>query len=359
MIFSKGEEMKKVTLIVALSFSLCVAAGCGPDDNGNNGGGNNGGGEISAENFAQQFPQAYAEAACKSAFQCPENQSPVITTLLFGRTPTEADCVAEFQQDGGDFVALGDVESGLIDFDPQAAQDCLDELEQRAAGSACDAALAAEAAPQSCYDAAQGTLADGETCATDEQCQSGACDETAIENACTGQCAPRADEGEECDPSTGGDGPQCRPSLTCVPGDGGGFECAQMGTLNEGDDCALSFSSITACGGGLQCAGEQGTGTCTAVTYVGDGEDCTADLTYCQPGLVCIEGACATAGVAGDACMSTNLECQVGFYCDSDAGECTAVKQAGDACDRDSQCGDLECVEGTCQQPEACTLPTN
>lgn len=351
--------MRKLLVILCVISAVALVAACG--GNGGNNGGNNGG-SLSAEEFAQRFNEEYPKAVCKSAFQCPDEQNPAFVGLLFGRTISEQDCADQFGGTTDSLIPVDDLESGRIEYDAEAAADCLAEIRQRSSGSACDIAVGATAAPESCLAAASGTLADGETCATDEQCRSGACDASAMPNACTGECAPRADLGEACgDPSTT-DGATCDPSLVCVPNDSGGFVCAEQGSLEEGDACVRSISTFTACAGGLLCAGEQGNATCQAVTFAQDGEDCSGDNTFCTSGTVCIDDTCTPPGGEGDSCTATNLECRIEHFCDTDAGECTPTRGAGESCSSDSQCsGDLECSDSsnTCQQPEVCTLDSN
>ena len=342
--------MRKLSILLCAVSIVALVAACG---------GGGGGGTLTAEEFAEDFPEEFATAVCKSAFQCPEKQNPAYGALLFGRTVSQEDCVDKLQSTDTSPVPIDDIESGLIEFDPEAAADCIAELEQRSSGDACDIAFGATPLPESCLDAAKGTLANGETCASGDQCQSGSCDTTAVPDSCTGECVPRADEGEECGgPGTQG-GPTCRSSLVCVPDDADGFVCAPLGSLGEGDACVRSITTFTACGGGLLCEGEQDNTTCQATTLAQEGEDCSGDLTFCTSGTACTDNTCSPTGGDGDPCMATSLECQIGFYCDTDASQCTPTKPAGESCESNSECqGDLECSDGsgTCEQPEVCTL---
>lgn len=113
-----------------------------------------------------------------------------------------------------------------------------------------------------------GTRADGETCITNEQCQSKHCRYEAF----CGTCAPLAAAGESCVTAT---------------------------------DCAV----------GLTCAGD------LCVAYVDAGGTCNADAP-CKPGLTCVNGQCGTALTTGMSCdPRASNPCKDG-YCYQ--GTCTA-----------------------------------
>lgn len=223
-------------------------------------------------------------------------------------------------------------------------------------------------------------LENGDTCATDLDCYSGACaDGVCCDSACEGRC-------DACD----------------LPGSEGVCSVAPQGTTcDDGDACTLADvctgTGVDSCGGAPkacdsppdQCHVAVGTcgagGACTyAARPVGtacddgdactSGESCRADAacgsgtvkTCNTPPGVCLEnaGAClpATGECAyvprqqGTACRTATGPCDVVEVCTGANGECPpdAKRPAGTACTDDGN----PCTTDMCDASGACLHPT-
>jgi hypothetical protein len=172
--------------------------------------------------------------------------------------------------------------------------------------------------------AATGARAGGATCVFNGQCQSGYCQGT--KNAVCGTCADPPQPGADCSVSTCWHNQSCQAaSMTCaavvsmngacnasMPCDNG-LACVGSSSTANGT-CQPAAASVGAtCGGtmpgcdgtlGLYCAGAAGSKTCTAITFVGDGQPCGALASGMRVG--CSAGECYTStGVAASTDMGT------------------------------------------------------
>jgi uncharacterized repeat protein (TIGR01451 family) len=159
--------------------------------------------------------------------------------------------------------------------------------------------------------------ANGQSCATGDQCASGNC----ADNVC-------------CDTACGGSVSDCQ-------------SCAVVG----------SEGTCTLLGNDVQCSAASCTsGVITqAASCNGTSPTCpTAGTTSCQ-GHVC-DGATCKATCAG------NVDCTSGHYCDLGSGDCQPLVTQGGSCNADVQCVSGHCVDGVCcdmacdGQCEACNL---
>jgi hypothetical protein len=149
-----------------------------------------------------------------------------------------------------------------------------------------------------------GRLTEGSPCALNAQCASGLCDRSAL--GC-GVCQAQKPEGTRCAWSD-----ECAADFACVqsrcvrrPGEGG--------ACRESDDCAGSLACVrlpdgsSSCarplGEGAPCTNDQGlkgpcdidhflicdpaTLTCRRIRFVGEGERCGVDLSFCKGGTTC------------------------------------------------------------------------
>ncbi|HEX2571055.1 MAG TPA: hypothetical protein VH877_15955 [Polyangia bacterium] len=185
------------------------------------------------------------------------------------------------------------VAAGRLRFDGVAAQKCLDYY--RAGRCYQDGDNYDDS--RACRRVYRPLVADGGTCMLPTDCRSGTCN-TSGGPGCPGVCAPsngcnrlNCSEDEFCNQST----PQCTPRR----------------------------------GPGVRC-------------------DDPTDYDACQPGLVCINGACNVPERAGGACGSGLGLCAAGFRCDIGASSCQATLPAGSACRRSEDClKGLLCVSPT------------
>ena len=179
-----------------------------------------------------------------------------------------------------------------------------------------------------------GTLANGATCFSGSQCQSGVCT-TGLTPAgggaapACGTCVAATPAGQPCS-----SGP-CAPGLACSANSDGTSTCAAVTTSGAGGPCGAAQ-----CATGLYCKG----GTC--VTNLAAGAACTAG-DICAPPLVCplvsaaggTSSTCQNAVQAGGAC-GTSQDCAPNLACSSTSHQCVAVAwvAAGQPCSETALC---------------------
>ena len=249
-------------------------------------------------------------------------------------------------------------------YDSKKGQACLDELK----GIAC-ADVATFGGPNDpCVTAVAGTVSNGGSCYSDNDCQSGSfCGGVSGVN-CPASCSAYAQKGGDCS-----QGQSCAPSLSC-----NGSTC--QAPIAKGQPCGGTSNNF--CDSGLYCDGVNGVaGVCQ--TTKAKGESCTGP-SQCQMGLTCISGSCAAIQGVGDTC-SADSDCGFLTYCKSGncaewpgvggacgmtsgqsfagclgswcnitdqtnyTGTCKAYLKLGDSCTAGSgSCGNAECDNGTC-----------
>jgi len=213
---------------------------------------------------------------------------------------------------------------------------------------------------KACDPAGVCKLKNGQTCASGNECISGACvDGVCCASACNQAC-------EVCNATPG----------TCTPaakGSSGRSSCG-VGTCNGTlRTCSTTCTTDADCSSLGYCSA----GTC--VTTLGDGTACTRDRQCskgaCRDGVCCnsaCEGpcnACATGtcaalpattkpvACAGYACSGTSgacatsctsdASCAAGYYCDGVF--CQRARARGEGCARTEQCSSgLSCADGVC-----------
>jgi hypothetical protein len=222
-----------------------------------------------------------------------------------------------------------------VDFDQQAAQRCLEALDEV---SSCEELAAAD------RDDCEGVLSprqgDGDDCIDHVECTQGLF--CLKGDSCPGQCTPRRPDGGECSGNA-----HCQEGLFCS-GDTG--ECADASRA-KGEAC----DSHLECASGLTCCTSQDAcsdaeqGTC--VDRRGQGEACGrlsgSRAMQCERGLHCIDGTCGPGGDVGDSCHS-NKPCEVGKRCHE--GSCYDLVLPGEGCQTDGNCPHTyDCAEGICE----------
>ncbi len=333
-----------------------------------------------------EVPAAYASVFCDLTERC----NPFVKAFI-----PEGECedyfISTLNAQGFDEI-VDAVEDDRATYNPAKMQDCLDEL----SGRSCDEI--GDADPESCDEAATGTVERGGDCTTDVECEgdsicefSDSCPGTCsgklnAGEACSGddqcedgldcsddtrRCVAPAEEGDDCE---GGVAPPCASDRlfclgddeeegipgTCRPAD-------EVFTGEPGDEC--DFKEGPLCEDGSACAivsVDPFTLECVAV--VAEGEDCQFGAPNpCEAGSYCagvslatldVEGTCEPYAEAGDDCdPATLLMCGLGALClpDDSGARCVARKANGVACEVNGECWSDHCVDGGCAPESACS----
>jgi hypothetical protein len=188
--------------------------------------------------------------------------------------------------------------------------------------------------PRSCH-VQPGAREAGMACIVSAQCTSGMC--LLSQGAACGACARLAHEGEHCE----GDA-ACEPDMACLHG-------VCVAPALEGAACAVSSD----CARQLSCEA----GRCTKRAVVGS--PCSGH-TSCVGGASCDEGLCEADHAAAEGETCGRLEngdlavCLGGRMC-GPHGKCLPRIAEGGAClnTRAGCAGDLRCIDGVCQLPDA------
>ncbi len=208
----------------------------------------------------------------------------------------------------------------------------------------------------------------GRACAVGSDCVSGICDNNICCGvACLGECQTCSLDGSTCVDVTGGD-----------PDNG---TCEAPRGCSEGE-CMLALGE--SCSGGTQCA----SGYCADATIAaGDvkvccDEDCASacencnPLTgHCEPIVLQEEPGCfdntqwcdmdGNCTAAENSPCEDSGDCQVGFYCDVEKGECEAEHALGESCSANDECDSGFCANSEPGGPIAndkgvcCIAPCN
>ena len=273
--------LHRFTIAVACATALTMACGAKTEGGG-------GGGGTTVASACNDYFQAVTSS-------CPED-SPV--------NPTEPASQIQHVQTRWETLCaevLGLPGSGVT---PTALEACVSDLQK-------NGCAALNSPNGSCALGGPGTLPPGSSCASDEQCEQGACS--------AGTTSP----------------------------DGGSVLCGScVVPPAPGDSCATGQS----CGSNATCFNN----VCTAVTYVGVGAGCTAIATQCNAGLACNAlGACAAPGGPDTPCEDSS-ECMYPLICTqaspgSESQACAAPAQVNGPC--------LD--EGDCAAGLTCQLSTS
>lgn len=237
-------------------------------------------------------------------------------------------------------------EAGLLTYDGDAAEACLDRI----AGTGCGYSGWTVDSQGTCRGVFVGTVADGGACVDDEQCASEECDTAGCSMACcTGTCVPA--------PAPIAIGGDCSaPDAECVTGAYCAFnsfgESVCAPTVPEGGACDDS----SACDPGLACHDDPVVGsTCGARPAEGEVCDpagfvpCDRLDNYCDPTAM----TCQRRKDAGEACVllgGGDSSCALYALCVG--GACVTKAVEGEPCAGDRNClGLLQCNGGVCTAP--------
>jgi|JI10StandDraft_1071094.scaffolds.fasta_scaffold06604_13 hypothetical protein len=297
-------------LVRSLLSLVALAAACGGDDAGP---------EVDDSALCAAY-----QAACARQAEC---GVPVFTTAT-----DEDDCLAQLDCVGtAAALAAGDVmiatDEALACAEALSGATCA-ELEPWQGGRRIDV----RQAYPSCVDMLVGTRAQGESCASAQQCQPGL---SCVGDTCPGQCGP---DTRSCDRTS------CPTGQFCNLGG-----CAPRAAL--GEPCEYGDGFDNTCADGLFCRVDGGPqGVCVAPTARGGA--CTAASYYaCADGDACIDGTCQAPRPIGGAC-STATDCGLDHFCDfANGNRCAPARALGAACGTSwGECGyDANCVDDTCQ----------
>jgi hypothetical protein len=264
-----------------------------------------------------------------------------------GRYPDKNTCAGAVYAELQLFADLG---SGKIQYDGQAAADCLNAYAQVGCNLS-DQANTTGVPTQACQAALTGTVADGGACLINEECVSRSCNLTTCGGAmcCAGVCQTKLAVGEDCTArgSVCVDDAFCK--RTTMPATG---ICTTK--LAAGQACGASDT----CAPGLACNTDPATGSGTCGGAPAEGEACPAGVCdasgdLCDPTTkTCV----ARIAVGGD-CVS--IGCVSWARCDATAMKCVARAPAGGACGTSVDCIDsLPCTNGVCvSRPDVPACP--
>jgi hypothetical protein len=312
---------------------------------------------------SQDFAQSFAQAFCAAQISCGLTDTADRATcerLMTDRPPPSL------------ALAPGQLASGTVHFDEDAARQCVDGLTPYACHTG------SYALPDACSRVFTITTAVGAPCSSDRSCAN---DQVCQFSGSCGTCQPAPGVGASC-------GSVCAGHARCVVApDGSSATCVQR--LAAGQECTSGDNQT--CDDGLACIAGADGGTCQPPATAG--ESCAPYLTEsdfngglfaptgaCQPGLVCdftrTQPVCIPPGKVGEPCGSMDA-CDAGLYCSvlgpgisiqnhvvslvPNQGVCVTPQAIGAACDSTHFCQTFEaCVGGLCvRAPVAgnpCTL---
>lgn len=315
-----------------------------------------GGGSVSIDDLGS----AVIDAQCDHYVQC-------------GEISSHDACVALLSQGFNFDELVQSVNQGLVSYDGEKAQSCLDTL----SGLSCDPSVEENrVAIPDCDEAIKGTVADGGACKNSNECVSGSCAVTTCTMACCpGTCNPSppalAPIGQSCSTTNCVDGAYCNASAVCAAlldpgatctGDnecGYGTVCAGATTLTcisppqkAGDACISRSGSPDCVIDGLYCNSSN-----KCANYLDSGATCGA-TDPCMFDLAC-NSTCGALPAIGDNCPQ--FQCAAGAYCQVDtttgmATTCAALKADGATCAQSSECDSAFCDSNTskCAAPTSC-----
>lgn len=319
----------------------------------------------------------YLNFMCQTLLDCDAGLAPLLSSVQECRDFMDA------HERGPTAISeiVEEVNQGNVDYSGTLAADCLSDME----ALGCDAFGSPD--PESCRDVFMGSAANGDSCRLGAECTSGWCD---TRNACPGECADPAADGESC-----ANEEQCDFGLVCF-----NDVCEpHPGPLAAGQACD---PDLEVCAYGLYC--DEQTEVCTALKAGGEDCDSDSDVEECDAGLGCIEDTCVqlelvnTQGadcdpLAGQWCNPLNgIGCVIDFtdmqnlvgttceplaqlgetcvdtanrlltpcdelggvWCDFQTQECEPQKAGGEMCEGNDEClsGLCEGMPGTCEDVE-------
>lgn len=334
---------------------------------------------IEAPPAITELAESIADGVCGALVDC-LGQAP-LAELLGGESCTTR-YTAEFLS--ADYARLQDsIDAKRVTLDSTKMDACVSGTK------AMGCAIQTDNLPAACEDAIKGSVALGEECVIDADCEGTAfcrleascpsvCsallvkdDECTKDGECgdklaclNGKCTELAGDGDACEGSTG---TECAFGFACWDADDDPPKAGECHTNAEtqvgdvGDEC--SPGSVL-CKAGLSCAYD-GTST-TAFSckeQVDSGDACNVGLPgqcpsgeYCNAGAISEDGTCVARPGDGDPCPAIG-GCAAGHLCvpnGSGGGVCRHFQNNGGACKIDDQCRSGYCNAAVCEPPVAC-----
>lgn len=246
-------------------------------------------GPTDAEPVSQNdLPGALASVVCDSLGGCCSSAK-----LVFDSTNCRGAESARIR------AKLNDTLTGAVEYDAEAAGECVVELKKRAK---CGNLEIAEDIP-ACNDFLVGTLAAGQPCENSEECASGYCstDSLTFERTCV-------------------------VSVEHTPVARGKAGDACEANCEDADSCSFSAPTGDVIGEPVDPSG------LPVACY-------RTDSLYCN-------GTCQPLQAIGENCTDSSA-CKDGLFCDFDSSICTAPHPDGAACDSDYECQSDHCDLGT------------
>jgi hypothetical protein len=309
--------MRRSRVSVVVVLSGCLLAACDGTSAGARG-------ELTFEQYAARA----VDVICTIQVRC-------------GSLPDEASCVVAL--DGVD-QGKADVQSGKTKFDGVAGAACLDAIE----AYDCHVSTAIDE-PEACDRTAVGTIADGGSCNSSEQCASGTCTFTPADcdratTCCAGACAPTRTtvaEGGGCM----GASQECDAGLFC---DASATPPVCKKRAASGQVCRNALPCLER----LRCVRPVGAAEGTCAPYPKHGEPCVGQLPFCDDSHDFCHPAtstCVARLAAGADCSAAPDGCVTYAPCDPTSYRCVKQPALGQACTDEVGClGGLDCINGTC-----------
>lgn len=318
--------MHRFAVLIALALVVfllaCGSSTASPDGGGNDagtgggaaGGTGGGGGGVTRD-------QACADLAAKL---CAKQYECFPSTMSRGFGDDQAPCVAF-----GKAYCLATFGAASVGVPVEQFAAC----STTASTATCDTNLFTGISPAACD--LRGPKADGQPCASDFECSSGAC---VVSSGVCGVCTPRVAVNAACTTSQ-----QCPTGSYCASGS---MTCKPIVLGGAGASCVIR----TECKYGFACSPS---GTCTAeLTTAGAACSAAGDLCDFSHGLMCSDttSKCAAIGVANvggqcgyDADAGVQVLCKSSDCAGGALGTCVAGARVGEACDESAN---LYCMSG-------------
>jgi hypothetical protein len=306
---------------------------------------------LSAREFEQTRHTLSRQWGCERIYECPDDVSPAFLARAEGAAPRERcpDLV-------GQGILFGEsapsVEAGRMEYDEEAARQCLDQMRAAIDGDDCPTSSDTTACP----DVFTPKVGSGDACARTSECEDDRYCNTGIdEDRCSGECTITKSEGATCELTVSGACGEftCAASDPWEPG-----TCQQRETQAAGEPCLSSGQ----CEDGLTC--DTDSEVCVEWVFAEEGDDCAPRNVICPLDNVCGYGPagdgqprerrCEPVRLLGESCTDGAGHCQADAFCSED-GVCTKRAGLGDACstaaDGRVPCLDvLTCADGTCEE---------
>lgn len=318
------------------------------------------GGDGDADRYGELLYRLVVESYCESSWECSENNlfSAQASRSVFGRVASVDDCknldFEKVPRIGREYPRLEySIEEGRIIIDSSRYDECKDALKDYLCSE--DASYFFDLLGF-CDGLLQGTVAAGETCILDEECEGAlGCNQAAELAQCYGRC--ELIEPQESDPVCGRE--------VCENDEFRAFDDTCEPRRDVGDECQFHGR----CQQGLMCSSVDS--RCIDFVLGAAGDDCVFSDSFCEPGTRCLPtdpdisvelaGVCAPIGDIGDECIwrddcLSGLECHHNFTApEPEFGECgePQLRALGEGCFQDRDCESELCN----RQIEECIEP--